>query len=354
MKKFYFLSTLFFFSAATAFAQVTLDQSNVEPTAGNSYTLLTADSGTVDPGASGADVTWDFSGVTTTGTATAEWRAFDASITPDIFYSGGAQPDYTLNYDVHYQFFAYSSSGVDFIGRSTEYQGGTQTMPYNSGGPVNYMDFPFNYQDQTSTNVTISYNELTGGFPISGDLIGDVAVEYDGYGEVIMPDGKVVSDVARLKVTETFTRDLGGQIETVNNEFYEYREAFTPTWIIRLEFYDLQVFNSTDELLRNFNYFVESSEIQTVSELIDQSENLVVYPNPTPDQANVSFDVTERTDLTITVTNIMGMETIVHQQRDVSPGSYNEIIDLSNFAKGYYLIKVKHGKTIQAQRIQKL
>ena len=60
------------------------------------------------------------------------------------------------------------------------------------------------------------------------------------------------------------------------------------------------------------------------------------------------------TDVLISVTDILGNETSISQLFDASAGEYKEIIDLTEFAKGYYLIKLKINGEVQAQKIQKL
>jgi len=106
--------------------------------------------------------------------------------------------------------------------------------------------------------------------------------------------------------------------------------------------------------LRDDAYFVKGSEVQNVNELIENSNNISVYPNPTSDFANVEFYLPKRSDVLISVTDILGNKTSISQLFDASAGEYKEIIDLTEFAKGYYLIKLKINGEVQAQKIQKL
>ncbi|MBR77796.1 MAG: hypothetical protein CMD36_07810, partial [Flavobacteriales bacterium] len=68
--------------------------------------------------------------------------------------------------------------------------------------------------------------------------------------------------------------------------------------------------------------------------------NLDVYPNPSRDIFNVSFTSEEAQDITVKVINVLGEE-IIRDERQQFEGNYNKTIDLTNYKKGIYLLKVK-------------
>jgi hypothetical protein len=352
MRKLYFLIAILFLSTAVN-AQYSFDASNTNPSTGNSYTLYKVET-SVTVGAAGADVSYDFSSQSTATEVTGSWEAVTTN-SPDLFYSDPTVgvPDIKFSYDSTVYFYLTSSNGLQTVGRATSYGGQLgiyQLMPYNV--KANVFSYPFDYGDKETTTLDIAYSYLVQGQPVTGNVTGPVTYEYDGYGNITLPDGKYVSDVARVKVTENFNRSLGGGIDSVRNTFYEYREAFTPTWIARVERYRVILTNGT-KYLRDNSYFVKGSEVQNVNELIENSNNISVYPNPTSDFANVSFYLPQRSDVLISVTDILGNETTIKQFFDASAGDYQERIDLNEFAKGYYLIKLKINGEVQAQKIQK-
>jgi len=353
MKKLYYLIAILFFSTSV-FAQYSFDAANTNPTAGNTYTLFKVES-IVPAGASGADVSWDFSGESTATEIEGKWEATTTG-SPDLFYSDPniGVPNIKFSYDSTVQFYFTSSSGMQTVGRATSYGGQLgiyQLMPYST--KANVFSYPFDYGDKETTTLDLAYSYLIQGQPVTGNVTGQLSYEYDGYGNITLPDGKYVSDVARVKVTENYNRSLGGGIDTVRNTFYEYREAFTPTWIARVERFRVILTNGT-KYLRNDNYFVKGEDVQNVNELIDNSTNISVYPNPTTDFAQVSFYLPKRSNVLISITDILGNETQVSQKINASAGEYKESIDLTEFAKGYYLIKLKINGEVQAQKIQKL
>lgn len=355
MKKLYYLIA-FLFLAGVANAQYDFDASNTNPSAGNSFTLYKV-IGNVSPGGSGADVSWNFTSQPTTTEITATWEATNNTTgNPDLYYANPAvgTPNMKLSYDSSVYFYDVKSTGITSAGRATTYggiMGIYQRMPYNV--MVNVYSYPFQYQDVNNTTVDFNYEYLKGAFPLSGNVTGDIRFEYDGYGNITMPDGKYVSDVARVKITETLVRGASGAIDSVNNTYFEYREAFTPNWIARIERVRIIETNGTKNL-REDAYFVKGSEISKVAELLNKSEKFVMYPNPTPDLAKLQFNLAERSDVVISITDILGNELTLKQINNLSVGDYTETINLSDFAKGYYLIKLKINGDVQAQKIQKL
>lgn len=356
MRKIYFLIAILFISEAVQ-AQYSLDASNTNATTGDTYTLYKV-IGTVDPGSSGADANWDFSGESTSTEITAEWKTADNATSPGIFYSDpiiGTVPNMQLSYDSSFYFYIQSSTGLQSRGMATNYGGAFgvyQIMPYDV--VANVFTYPFDFGDETTNTLNFSYEYLKGSFPISGTVNGTLTHKYDAYGSITLPDGKFVSDVARIKITESYTKPSGGAgaLSSVNSIYYEYREAFTPTWIAKIEDKTITITNG-DIANRNNAYFVKGSQVQNVSELIENSNNISVYPNPTADFANISFYLSKRSDVLISVTDILGNETTIKQFFDASAGDYQERIDLNEFATGYYLIKLKINGEVQAQKIQK-
>ncbi len=358
MKKLYFF-TIGLFLFASASAQYDLTDANNTPTAGDSYKIYKVE-GSVNAGSSGADVSWDFSSLSTATEIDLLWEATDnATGNPDLYYSNPAVglPNLKCTYDSTVMFFITSSSGMQTVGKATAYggiMGIYQLMPY--GAVVDYYDYPFAYQDKNTTSVTFSYVEQLGQFPLSGEVTGNFVVEYDGYGNITLPDGKYVSDVARIKITETYDKPSGGagSISKIRNTFYEYREAFTPSWIARIEESIVTDATTSNDITRQNGYFVKGSQVQNVAELIANSNNMVVYPNPTVNEANISFDLDKRSDVIISVIDILGNTVSYDKMENLSAGNYNEILDMSNLTKGYYLVKLNINGKIQAQKIQKL
>src|SRR5690606_11404709 len=256
-----------------------------------------------------------------------------------------------------------NANGLTLAGRATSSSNNPniyEIMPYKNNATVSIFSYPFAFQDTESNTgieldyATVEYDETSGNyFPVTGSVGGNVDVAYDGHGTFTTPDGKTVSNVARIKITESFAKTIGGSIETVNNVFYEYREEFNKHWIARIENLSITT-NGGTVLARKNNYFVESSVFVNVNELIANSTPFVTYPNPTNSEAMCKFELNNNSKVKITITNILGHEVVAVSETNMPKGQYNIPINLNNFAAGYYLVKLQVNNDIQAQKIQKL
>ena len=71
-------------------------------------------------------------------------------------------------------------------------------------------------------------------------------------------------------------------------------------------------------------------------------ENYNIYPNPSKDIFNIEFNFEEITDVIIEVQSILGV-TIISESLENYVGNYYQKIDLTNYSKGAYLLKIKTG-----------
>ena len=68
-------------------------------------------------------------------------------------------------------------------------------------------------------------------------------------------------------------------------------------------------------------------------------ENLSIYPNPTTGMLNVNFDAEKQGDIQIKLISVSG-QTIFNQKTNAVSGQYNYNIDISDKAKGIYLLSI--------------
>ncbi len=93
----------------------------------------------------------------------------------------------------------------------------------------------------------------------------------------------------------------------------------------------------------SFDFTVDGVGVQE-----NNYSNLNVYPNPTNGMLNVNFDVEKASDVKVIVSDINGQ--VVYQDNlNTLNGSYNNSIDLSNQAKGVYMLSIvsSKGKTVK-------
>ncbi len=79
-------------------------------------------------------------------------------------------------------------------------------------------------------------------------------------------------------------------------------------------------------------------------------QNLSVYPNPAKGNVNLSFNSMVSQEVTIELTNIEG-KIVKSEELSLSKGKTDYSIDISNFSKGIYLVKIKGEKTSEIRQI---
>ena len=79
-------------------------------------------------------------------------------------------------------------------------------------------------------------------------------------------------------------------------------------------------------------------------------KNLSVYPNPSRDAFNLEFNIEELSEVYIEVKNILGT-TIYTNYSENLIGNYTRKIDLTDFSKGTYLLKVKIGSAFYHNKL---
>ena len=118
---------------------------------------------------------------------------------------------------------------------------------------------------------------------------------------------------------------------------YEYRlraQCNNGEWS---EYSDLYFFGNSVGRLSN------SNEIE---------ESFSIFPNPAKDVLNVTFETNESSDVTITITDVLG-KTILNQTNSYSEGQQTEPLDVSRLNKGYYFISIRNGDHVRTMKFIK-
>ena len=186
------LSALLFAGTAAlprqAGAQPTIDQDNFAPSPGESFVVNA--SAWIDPGASGADVTWDFSGLVIDTTFTLTY--LDPATTPmtDSF------PTATVAHaeGSGYAYRSFDATGGYYLGYHMD---GDAVVDYQD--PEMTFQFPCTYGTQWVDDLFADY--LPGP---SWYYAGSINAEADGHGTLILPYG-TFTNVLRLHLTRNYT-----------------------------------------------------------------------------------------------------------------------------------------------------
>lgn len=245
----YRLFLLLLFLPFCSTAQFTLDASyNFD--VGDSYTQHINDSlSGLQPGPSGANVTWDFSTYGTTSTAPVNLQAANNNSYPnaDVYFSqSGTQ-----------SFFSTSNQALGFYGSSSSFG----SLIYTN--PEEQVRYPMSYGD-SYTDYKEGNNIVAGQVQ---DITGTITVRADGYGTLITPAATYNNALRLQLIRKDSFRSQGQVTSTVTDTFYYWYAA-------NIDFTVATLFGSGQQ--RVFNYI----EAQATNTLEAQAQALRLYPNP--------------------------------------------------------------------------
>ncbi len=103
--------------------------------------------------------------------------------------------------------------------------------------------------------------------------------------------------------------------------------------------------------------FIDSTYFDAIADRkIDHSsqqmaQNIKVYPNPTNNTATLAFELKEKTNLTINVTDITGRIIKSEYKNNLTEGYYQENIDCSNLSEGIYFVTINMNNKVYTKKL---
>ncbi len=258
--------------ASSLFAQITLTQNNSTPLIGESFTLI-SESTVMNVANTGANQTWDFSGVTG-GQQGMSAISLSNSLDPSSF------PTATL-------VESYASNEIYTLASSTEY---SQVGVYIPGtarlinsDPREILKFPLTYQSVFNETFLGELTNLASNQAFTRG--GTIKIEADGYGDVTLPY-TTVSNVLRIKTTVDYSDIFqGSTIASYQEIFYQWFDGNNHTYVAAYnEFYVNGTINTTTAIVLD-----QSSFVTSVPNVKGGQTNLVTfYPNPAKNAITIS------------------------------------------------------------------
>lgn len=193
-----------------------------------------------------------------------------------------------------------------------------------------------------------------------------------------LPNPTLTFDVAHAIYNSSYTDRLKVLVSTNcgNNWNEVYNKAgstlatapattsnFTPNssqW--RTEQVDLSSYSSSSELFIKFvcvngygnNIYVDNINVISVFASVEDENNAAnvnVYPNPASEFVNISINLTEQNEVTISLFNMLGEALMIIDKGKLSAGSQLFQINTANLATGIYNISIKVGEVNSTHRI---
>lgn len=311
-------------------AAQTFTVSNV-PVVGQTDNISYADNAnTITAGSSGSGVTWDFSSVADSATGTLTY------IDPSTSTFASAFPTATLasttdgsNYTVFKVGSDYELMGVASSAGNVVY--------YNS---EKFGTFPIDGTVQTDSfyaNITLS------GIP--GKRKGQVTTQVDGTGTLILPGPVSISNVLRLKITESYKDSVNAfgtpitiLTTTTTWQYIAYTENY-PRFQLRRQTSVSSVTGATN----TSSAFYATSHVVGIKENLSASQ-VSLYPNPAHGLANVRVNIPVSGEGSIALYNSLGQMVRTFYSGSVNAGEASYVLDLNGIAPGMYFLKLQAGE----------
>ncbi len=240
----------------------------------------------------------------------------------------------------NYFYFDVDEYGIDYYGLITP----NAVINYNE--PIEKMNYPFTYGDQTEgefTGTGLYYGR------VETDIYGTYSIEADGYGTIVLPGDVTLSNVLRVKTINNTFEISCKTTETQNVKYLWFSADYRyPIMVVtentKIENGEITVTKTGYYNERAFQTGVE----QTNKQLANYS--ITVYPNPFTEFVNINYDLPQKTKVNIEVFDISGAKVATIVENQEQKGSQTQTFT-PNLAVGTYFIKMNLGNEIIFKKI---
>ncbi len=206
----------------------------------------------------------------------------------------------------------------------------TEGVAYDITGPMNYDFDEWKIELRFETDVTEG-----------GDFAPPTVASLE---PVLNTNIKILFDedveTTTAENTNNYVIDNGITVENVTQHAFNKAQVnLTISSLTSGENYNITINNVTDLVGNVMEEYTTSFSFVGLEELFDKSE-INIYPNPSRDKLNIDFKLLKNTEINIIITDISGKQ-IQNKSILATEGSNKYIVDVSNFSKGFYVLKLK-------------
>lgn len=334
------LQTLFVFVIINFIAivnlhpQITIGNSHI-PVFGDQLRIHEVDTTGINQGNSGANQTWNFSGITIlTDSAVFNW--VNPSTTP--YTSSFPTADIAEGNQIGYMYYTIAGGDLSNIGSGF---GTSPPLITTLTNPeiISRVPFTYNntYTDEFSGTITGIITTLRRG---------TITKTADAYGTIILPGG-TYNDVLRINFLQDITDSIAGipvvtRTVTDNYSWYSgqykfpiFSVTYSTVYIGGTPSYSKAVFITTQ------NTSVGITPIS--NQLVNEYKLHQNYPNPFNPSTSITFDIVKTSDVKLIVYDALGREVSELVNERLSNGSYRVNFDAPNLTSGVYFYKLSAG-----------
>lgn len=320
--------------------QAQLTQANQAPMASYTFQMYHCDSVSTSPGASGANVNWNFSSITTFSTLVNSYLSAAVSGNanyPNASVAVGSSANNT-------SYYSSTATELDYYGGNISVGPVGATLNYTQAAVV--MAYPMSLNTTTTSHLAGTLTATIQGIGGSGTFTGNCTVIADGSGTLTLPgSNSTFTNVLRVVTTQTMDVSITSPAATpatVTLKTYDYyavgirNPIFTIATSTAVTGGFFAGTNTQTTVTRDKNASVSTTTTTTTTVNVAEATapvNLSVYPNPS--STYVQFVSDSQDARTVSVYDITGK---LIDRQSFSDGKIR--LDVSSLNTGLYIYTV--------------
>jgi hypothetical protein len=304
-----------------------------------------ADTVGISPGATGANVTWDFS-------ALKQSSAKDSTVSKFITVASSPYGADFPNADMalasvsgqNYIYATFKNNTVSIIGAEGQQTSGGQTFTIKQ--IYDKPEIMYAYPLTWNTNQT---NPYAAHYDVAGTTVyrrGTVSVKGDAYGTL-----KIMN--------KTFTNVL--RLHSITNEVDSF-PGFPMNQTFTLEAWSYTTPGKKDAILtisqltqsgqgsKSVSYNINSKTLGIEDQRADEN-SIQIYPNPAKQNFRMTYNSATEGAASIEITNQLGQNVTLVQNQVIHMGLNTINFDLNNISRGFYIVRITKGNMTKTQRL---
>lgn len=325
-------------------AQATLTASNLNPVAGDAFITKNCDTAGVTQGPSGANQTWNFSGLTDLSTDSAA-AVPCMYMSPLCTWAPGSNIGINSVSTVN-SLKTYLYESVTKLSQCGVYISSDENVTFSD--PMDQFHYPFTYPNTFTDPFagTITYKPSGFSTAISATQTGQVTVTCDGWGTLILPHGITDTGTLRVHTSEGYRDEVGliGFFDSIYTETYSWYAPGTHTALLTIQnAHDVTM--NTNLKIVTYAYaplVIPPPPGAGVIDVAAPQVSLELFPNPATEVLSIKYDGADKAR--ISLCDMMGREiAVIPACRRGQATQYN----IQSLAKGIYLVRLESdGQTI--------
>jgi hypothetical protein len=295
---------------------------------------------TAEPGASGANVAWDFSACEIIG-----------DVQTEALESSGAHTAVRNDGNVIFRFDV-TPYGNDYYGYATN----GYSIVYEN--PVLKTRYPFGFLDQHSGEFSGYIAQGNSNVAVEGAYSSEV----DGYGTLTLPNGVTLSNVLRVKTTEEQKRLYSNAVSTTEVKYLWYSQDFRYPVFVTIHHNIEQPEGAKNVSKSSYVNIAALSAPQKVADGVGDEQPLAgddlpkveydVYPNPVHEVAAITYKLPYDAKVSIavySVTSVCVRKIVNNEFQTAGEYAYTYAPDVP----GTYFVRFAFGDNVYTEQIVK-